>query len=140
MPLIAELDVSGAQRTDSGLWSGQPDRVRSRHHRDLHELQHLRLNGIKVSPRGPDRIAGRKKLSRLALQSCSRSNDDVVPILKSFPALRVVDLTGAAVTDQGLAELHKACPTLASCTRISVRPSRGCRGARRIKTTAARLI
>jgi Leucine-rich repeat (LRR) protein len=112
MPLITDLDLSGAQRTDSGLWSVSLTDSGLETIATLQDLEHLRLNGINISPRGLDRISGLKKLSRLDLQSCSRINDDVVPILKSFPALKIVDLSATAVTDQGLAELHTTCPNL----------------------------
>lgn len=112
MPAITSLDLSGAQRTDSGLWSVSLTESGLETIATLRELQHLRLNGLGTSPRGLEMLTGLTKLSRLDLQSCARINDDVVPILKSFPALRVVDLSAAAVTDLGLAQLRKTCPNL----------------------------
>jgi len=112
MPLITDLDLSGAQRTDSGLWSVSLTESGLETIATLHDLEHLRLNGINISTRGLNLMAGLKKLSRLDLQSCSRINDDVVPILKSFPALKIVDLTATAVTDQGIAQLHQTYPNL----------------------------
>jgi hypothetical protein len=36
--------------------------------------------------------------------------DDAVPVLVSFPSLRLVDLSGTAVTDKGVAKLHGTKP------------------------------
>jgi len=112
MPAITSLDLSGSQRTDSGLWSVSLTESGVETIATLRELQHLRLHGLGVSPRGLEKLAGLTKLSRLDLQSCVRINDDAVNILKSFPALRIVDLSAASVTDQGIAALHKARPNL----------------------------
>jgi Leucine-rich repeat (LRR) protein len=112
MPAITSLDLSGAQRTDSGLWSVSLTESGLETIATLRELQHLRLNGLSISARGLNQLAGLTKLNRLDLQSCSRINDDAVPILKMFPALRVADLSAAAVSERGIAELRSARPNL----------------------------
>jgi hypothetical protein len=110
MPGLMSLDLSGAQRTDSGLWSislTEPglDAVAT-----LKNLRHLRLNGTGVSARGLEKLKSLVQLERLDLQGCSRIRDDAVPVLAAFPALHVVDLTGTAVTEKGIAALRRARP------------------------------
>lgn len=110
MPGLIHLDLSGAQRTDSGLWSislTEPglDAVAT-----LKNLRHVRLNGIGVSARGLERLKSLVQIERLDLQGCSRIGDDAVPVLAAFPALRMVDLTGTAVTEKGIAALRRARP------------------------------
>jgi internalin A len=112
MPSLTSLDLSGAQRTDSGLWSVSLTESGLETLATLKELQHLRLNGIAVSPLGLSKLTGLTKLTRLDLQSCARITDDVVPVLKSLPALRIVDLSATAVTEAGIARLRQACPNL----------------------------
>jgi internalin A len=112
MPALTSLDLSGSQRTDSGLWSVSLTESGLATISTLKSLHHLRLNGIGISPRGLEQLNGLSKLDRLDLQSCARINDEAVPILKSFPALQVVDVSAAAVTPKGLKALHEAKPGL----------------------------
>jgi Leucine-rich repeat (LRR) protein len=112
MPALTSLDVSGSQRTDSGLWSVSLTESGLATISTLKSLSHLRLNGMGVSPRGLAQLKDLAKLDRLDLQSCGRINDEAVPSLKSFAALKVVDVSAAALTDKGLEELHKAKPGL----------------------------
>ena len=102
MPALTSLDLSGSQRTDSGLWSVSLTESGLATISTLKSLHHLRLNGIGISPRGLEQLNGLSKLDRLDLQSCARINDEAVPILKSFPALQIVDVSAAAVTPKGL--------------------------------------
>jgi internalin A len=112
MPGLTSLDVSGAQRTDSGLWSVSLTESGLDTISTLKDLRHLRLNGVAVSPRGLEKLKSLGKLERLDLQSCSRINDDALPPLESLPALRVLDVTAAAVSEKGLVELRRAKPGL----------------------------
>jgi len=110
MPGLIDLDLSGAQRTDSGLWSislTEPglDTVAT-----LKNLRHLRLNGTGVGARGLEKLTSLVHLERLDLQGCTRIGDDAAPVLAAFPALRLVDLTGTAVTEKGIAALRRARP------------------------------
>jgi Leucine-rich repeat (LRR) protein len=107
---LTYLDLSGSQRTDSGLWSvslSEPglDAVAT-----LRNLRRLRLNGTAVSARGLDRIKGLAKLEGLDLEGCKRVGDEAVPVLALFPALAVLDLTGTAFTEKGIAALRQAQP------------------------------
>jgi Leucine-rich repeat (LRR) protein len=112
MPALTSLDLSGSQRTDSGLWSVSVTESGLATISTLKSLRNLRLNGMGISPRGLAQLKDLSNLDRLDLQSCARINDEAVPILKSFPALRIVDVSAAALTEQGLEELHKAKPGL----------------------------
>jgi internalin A len=112
MPALANLDLSGAQRTDSGLWSVSLTESGLDTISTLKELRHLRLNGVAISPRGLQKLKGLNKLERLDLQACNRINDDALPPLESLPALKVLDVTAAAITEKGQAELRKAKPGL----------------------------
>lgn len=110
MPGLTSLDLSGAQRTDSGLWSVSLTESGLDTIATLKDLRHLRLNGVAVSPRGLERLKGLSKLERLDLQACIRINDDALPPLESLPALRILDVTAAAITEKGLQALRQAKP------------------------------
>jgi len=112
MPALTSLDLSGSQRTDSGLWSVSLTESGLDTIATLRDLRHLRLNGVTISPRGLGKLKGLGKLERLDLQACVRINDDAIPMLESMPALRVLDVTAAAMTEKGLGELRKAKPGL----------------------------
>jgi Leucine-rich repeat (LRR) protein len=112
MPALTSLDLSGSQRTDSGLWSVSLTESGLDTISTLKDLRHLRLNGVAISPRGLEKLKGLGKLERLDLQACVRINDDAIPMLESMPALRVLDVTAAAITEKGLGELRKAKPGL----------------------------
>jgi Leucine-rich repeat (LRR) protein len=112
MPALTSLDLSGAQRTDSGLWSVSLTESGLDSISTLKNLRHLRLNGVVISPRGLEKLKGLGKLERLDLQACARINDDAVPVLESLPALKVVDVSAAAMSDKALGELRKAKPGL----------------------------
>jgi hypothetical protein len=104
------LDLSGAERTDSGLWSVSLTEPGLDAIAALQNLRHLRLNGTLVSSRGIERLAGLSKIERLDLQGCTRIGDDVVPVLARFRALQRVDLAGTQVTDKGVAALRGVNP------------------------------
>jgi Leucine-rich repeat (LRR) protein len=110
MPALTYLDLSGAQRTDSGLWSVSVTESGLDAIATLQNLRCLRMNGSSVSPRGLEKLKGLSKLERLDLQGCKRLNDEAVNSLKSFPALRVVDVTGTAMTEKGIAALRQSKP------------------------------
>jgi Leucine-rich repeat (LRR) protein len=112
MPLLTSLDVAGSQRTDSGLWSVSLTDSGLDAIATLKDLRHLRLNGVVISPRGLEKLKGLSKLDRLDLQACTRINDDAIPVLEALPSLKVLDVTAAAVTDQGLGQLRQAKPRL----------------------------
>jgi internalin A len=112
MPALTSLDLSGAQRTDSGLWSVSLTESGLDTIATLKDLRHLRLNGVAISPRGVQKLKVLSKLERLDLQACVRINDDAVTPLESLPALRVLDVTAAGISEKGLAELRKSKPGL----------------------------
>jgi internalin A len=112
MPALTSLDLSGEQRTDSGLWSVSLTESGLDSIATLKDLRHLRLNGVAISPRGLEKLKGLGKLERLDLQACARINDDAVPVLESLPVLRMVDVSGAAMSDKAQGDLRKARPGL----------------------------
>jgi Leucine-rich repeat (LRR) protein len=112
MPMLTLLDLSGAQRTDSGLWSVSLTESGLDAIATLKDLRHLRLNGEGISTRGLEKLRTLSKLERLDLQGCPRVKDDILPLLESFPALRVVDVTASAMSEKSVAELRKAKPGL----------------------------
>jgi hypothetical protein len=63
-----------------------------------------------VTNRWLEKLSSLGKLERLNLQGCKRLDDTSVPLLASWPALRILDLKGTAITDKGLAELRRAKP------------------------------
>jgi len=107
---LTSLSLGGSQRTDSGLWSISLTELGLDAMTTLRELRELRLDGMPVSVRWLEKLKGLTKLERLSLQGCKRLGDDAVPVLISWPALRVLDLKGTAMTEKGLAELRRAKP------------------------------
>ena len=119
LPGLTYLDLSGSERTDSGLWSislSEPglDAIAT-----LKNLRRLRLTGTVVSARGLERLKGLAVLERLDLENCKRVGDDAAPVLGAFPALRVVDLTGTAFTQKGIAALRRAKPDCKILTGVA---------------------
>ena len=112
MPALVSLELNGQQRTDSGLWTVSLTELGLDAIATLKNLQHLRLDGIAVSPRGLEKLKGLAKLDRLDLQGCTRIGDDALPVLESLPALRIVDVAATGLTPKGIADLHKAKPAL----------------------------
>lgn len=107
---LTHLTLGGSQRTDSGLWTISLTEQGLDAITTLKDLRELRLDGMPVTVRWLEKLKTLDKLERLSLQGCKRVGDDAVPLLASLSALRVVDLKGTAVTEQGLAELRRAKP------------------------------
>ena len=110
LPGLTYLDLTGSQRTDSGLWSVSLSELGLDAIDTLKNMRRLRLNGTLVSARGLERLKDLAKLERLDLEGCKRIGDDAAPVLASFRAMNLVDLTGTAFTEKGLAALRKAKP------------------------------
>jgi hypothetical protein len=76
----------------------------------LKELRELRLDGMPVTARWLEKLKGLSKLERVSLQGCKRLGDDSVPQLAAWPALRMLDLQGTAVTEQGVSQFRRLRP------------------------------
>jgi len=109
-PHLTVLSLGGSQRTDSGLWTISLTELGLDALATLRELRELRLDGLPVTARWLAKLKGLDKLERLSLQGCKRLGDDAAPRLASWPALRVLDLKGTAVTEKGIAELRQTKP------------------------------
>jgi hypothetical protein len=107
---LTSLSLGGSQRTDSGLWSISLTESGLAAVITLKGLRELRLDGMPVSTRWLESLKALNKLERLSLQGCKRLGDDAAPPLASWPALRIVDLKGTAMTEKGIAELRRAQP------------------------------
>src|SRR5215467_3756312 len=128
MPTLNYLDLSGRQGTDSNVWAISMSDVGLEAVLSLKNLRELRfgctsigvgiegakfatVSAMSVTTNWLERMKdGLPKLERLKLQGCDRVGDDGARILAGFPALREVDLKGAAVSDKGLAMLKTAKP------------------------------
>ena len=110
LPSLSSLSLGGEQRTDSGLWSISLTDAGLDAIATLKELRELRLDGMPVTNRWLEKLQGLRKLERISLKGCKRLEDSAAPLLASWPAMRVFDLTGSAVTGKGLAELRQAKP------------------------------
>jgi len=108
LPGLTYLDVSGSQRTDSGLWSVSLSEPGLDAIDTLKNLRWLRLNGTLVAARGLERLKDLSRLERIDLEGCKRIGDDAAAALSSFPALRIMDLTGTSFTKEGMAALRQA--------------------------------
>jgi internalin A len=109
-PGMSSLSLGGSQRTDSGLWSISLTESGLDAVITLKGMRELRLDGMPVSARWLEKLKALDKLERLSLQGCKRLGDDAVPVLASWPALRVLDLKETAMTEKGLSELRRAKP------------------------------
>lgn len=112
MPSLNSLSLGGVQRTDSGLWTISLTEQGLDAITTLKELRELGLDGMPVTARWLEKLKVLNKLERLSLQGCKRVGDDAAPLLASWPALRVMDLKGTAVTEKGLADLHRVKPNV----------------------------
>jgi Leucine-rich repeat (LRR) protein len=110
LPGLTSLDLSGSQRTDSGLWSITMTEVGLDAINTLKGLRELRLDGMPVSTRWLERLRVLARIERLNLQGCKRVGDDASPLLASWPALRILDLKGTAMTQRGVSDLRRAKP------------------------------
>jgi internalin A len=112
MPGLTHLDLSGQQRTDSGLWSVSLTEIGVGVIAGLKEMRELRLGGTAVSARSFEKLKALERLERIGLQGCRRVGDDALAVLATYPALKVLDVKGTAVTEKGLALLKQAKPGL----------------------------
>jgi Leucine-rich repeat (LRR) protein len=110
LPSLTSLSLGGSQRTDSGLWTISLTELGLDTITTLQELRELRLDGMPVTARWLEKLRGLNKIERLSLQGCKRVGDDAVLVLVSWPALRILDLKGTAMTEKGLADLRRAKP------------------------------
>jgi Leucine-rich repeat (LRR) protein len=110
LPGLIYLDLGGSQRTDSGMWSVSMTQKGVAAVASLQNLRRLKLTDLSVSSRELGGIKDLTRLERLDLQDCRRVNDDVIPLLSSMSSIRVLDVSGTAISDAGLAQLRKAKP------------------------------
>ena len=109
---LTSLSLGGEQRTDSGLWSISLTDAGLEAILTLQNLRELRLDGMPVTNRWLEKLKGLRKLERLSLQRCKKLDDVAATLLAAWPALRMVELTGTAVTEKGLADLQRAKPNI----------------------------
>jgi len=109
-PRLTHLSLGGSQRTDSGLWTISLTEQGLDAITTLKELRELRLDGMPVTARWLEKLKALTKLERLSMQGCKRLGDDAVPLLASWPSLRVLDLTGTGLTEKTIFELRRAMP------------------------------
>jgi internalin A len=122
MPGLIYLDLGGAQRTDSGMWSVSMTEKGVAAVASLPNLRQLRLTGLAVSPRELESIKALTRLERLDLQDCRHVNDDAIPLLSSMP-VRVLDVSGTAISQSGLSELRRAKPNCKILAYIETNPA-----------------
>jgi internalin A len=133
---LRSLDLSGAQRTDSGLWAaiitdrGVDSLIQ------LQNLQILNLRGSKVTDAGAGKLGKLQQLKelnlgdtalsakglgflkdlpsleRLGLAGLSRLTDDVVDTLAAMKSLRWLDVSGTAISEAGADRLRTRKPDL----------------------------
>ncbi len=110
LPGLTSLDLSGSRRTDSGLWSITMTELGLEAITTLKGLRELRLDGMPVSNRWLEKLRVLGRIERLNLQGCKRVGDDASLLLASWPALRILDLKGTAMTERGVSDLRRAKP------------------------------
>jgi len=112
LPGLTSLSLGGMQRTDSGLWTISLTEQGLDAVTTLKDLRELRLDGMPVTARWLEKLKALNKLERLSLQGCKRLGDDAVPLLAVWPMLRVLDLTGTAITEKGFVDLSRPKPNI----------------------------
>ena len=112
MPNLTHLDISGKQRTDSGLWFVGVTDIGLDPVASLTKLESLNLSGAQVSAKGIEKLQVLRQLKRLDLHGAKRVADNIVPVLTAMPALSWVDLFETAVTPEARAALRQARPGL----------------------------
>jgi len=108
LPQLTHLDLSGKQRTDSGLWFVGITDIGLGPVGTLAQLELLNLSGSLVSAKGVEKLAGLAQLRRLDLRGCKRIADGVAPVLQKMPALKWVNLYETAVTPAAAQALRTA--------------------------------
>ena len=131
LPSLRKLDVSGRQRTDSGLWSvsvtdfnidniarltqlesldlgesGVSDRGIAK----LAQLKCLRtvdLRGTRVTSKGIAALTGLPELRHVKLWRAKGIDDAAVPFLLKIENLEVLELPETSITAEGLARLSR---------------------------------
>ena len=112
LPNLTHLDISGKQRTDSGLWFVGVTDIGLDPVASLAKLESLNLAGAQVSANGIAKLQVLKQLKRLDLHGAKRVADNIVPVLTAMPALAWVDLFESAVTPAAIEALRRARPGL----------------------------
>ena len=110
LPQLEYLDVGGAQRTDSGLWSLSLTEAGMQVIASLAELRELRLAGTAVTTRGLAALQPLAKLQRLNLQGCKRLRDDAAAVLAAFRQLRILDVNDSGLSGEAVTRLRAALP------------------------------
>ena len=129
IPSLTSLDISGEQRTDSGLWSvaasdfniDEIAQLKQLKHLDianalvsdqgvaklagLQQLESLNLSNTRVSAKGLEALSQLPQLEQLKLWQCSGIGDDAVPVLAKMPSLKVLQLQETAITADGVSRL-----------------------------------
>ena len=131
LPSLRELDISGSQRTDSGLWRIALTDFNLDHIVQLGQLERLNIGETSITDRGVARLAEMKNLDTLDLHSTSVTargiaaladadmpklrrlrlwqaqgiDDSAVPHFLKMKNLEVLELQETSVTDAGLEQL-----------------------------------
>ena len=98
LPALRELDVSGVQRVDSGIWGLALNLDNLRRLGEIRQLERLDLNGATITDVGSDR-PGRPDAERASLPG--------LDALGSLESLRWLDLSRQPVTPEDLTFLSR---------------------------------
>jgi hypothetical protein len=134
IPTLAALDVSGSQRTDSGLGSASMTDSSLDVIGSLTRLERLNVPRTKIRDAGMGKLAHLlnleslnaaetqlsarahvvlekfPRLRELNLWNAPRITDVVVPLINALPHLQWVDLTGAKMTAAASEKIHARLP------------------------------
>jgi hypothetical protein len=113
MPRLARLDISGKQRTDSGLWFVGLTDIGLDPVATVADLAELNISGTPITARGLEKLRALRGLQKLNLLACKRVGDDAAAQLAAMPSLKWVELKDTGMTEKGFAELRRARPGLA---------------------------
>jgi Leucine-rich repeat (LRR) protein len=129
LPSLRELDISGRQRTDSGLWGMaltdfnldhivQLEQLKSLNVGEtaitdrgagqlaaMRNLETLDLHGTSVTARGMAALVDMPNLRRLRLWRAKGIDDSAIPHFLKMKNLEVLELQETNVTDAGLEQL-----------------------------------
>jgi hypothetical protein len=110
LPALEVLDLSGVQRTDSGLWSIAMTDAAVEPIASLQGLRRLYLGAAAPSGAALAKLTALRRLEILDLHGSKRVGDDAIATLTRVRSLRWVDLDKTAVTARGAVRLRAALP------------------------------
>jgi Leucine-rich repeat (LRR) protein len=123
---LTSLDIGGAQPAPPDMGGRKVDRPPApplqantvKAMAELKELRVLRMGYMGVSSADLKTLSALQNVEKLGLQECPRVDDAALAELVNWKSLKYLDVQGTKVTEQGVAALRKAKPSLVILTTL----------------------